>query len=255
MLLVVDQGNTNTVVGLFKEKYLVAHWRISTNKNRTPDEYSLLFFNMFGSVNLSMQQVTHSIIASVVPPSLPALIKGIRQSFNIEPIIAKPGINIKFPILYENPKEVGADRIINAIAGVEEYQTPLIIVDFGTATTFDAISEKGEYIGGVIAPGVKISAEALFQKASKLPRVSITKPPKIIGTNTVRSIQSGIFYGYLGLVEGIINNMKKEFNKEPFIIATGGLAPLFEQKCPCFDVVDTFLTLKGLRITFDKYLI
>lgn len=253
MLLAVDIGNTNTVLGLFNGEQLIQEWRIRTEVNATEDEYGITIRNLFAARSLALEEVADIIISCVVPPVLNAVERFCRKYFKLTPLVVGPGIRTGMPIFYDNPKEVGADRIVNAVAAYEVYKTAIIVVDFGTATTFDYISDKGEYMGGVISPGIMISCEALFQKASKLPRVEIfARPPSIIAKNTISSMNAGIVYGYSGLVEGIITRMRKEVRNEAKVIATGGLAQLIAGECSVIDVVDEHLTLRGLRIIFER---
>lgn len=253
MLLVFDVGNTNMVLGIYKEKNLIKHLRISTDRNKTSDEYGMLITSLFNHNNIDTHQIKDVIISSVVPNVMHSLENFCVRYLNIKPKVVGPGIKTGLNIKYDNPKQVGADRIVNAVCGIEKYGYPLIIVDFGTATTFCAISEKGEYLGGTISPGVKISSDALFEKASKLPRVELSKPGMTICKNTVSAMQSGIIYGYVGLVEKIVSMMKKELNEENVkVVATGGLANLIASETNCIDTVDSFLTLDGLRIIHEK---
>jgi len=253
MLLVFDVGNTNMVLGIYENNELTKHWRICTDKEKTSDEYGMLIKNLFEYDNIDMEDIEDVIISSVVPGVMYALEGFCIKYFKKEPKIVGPGIKTGLNIKYDNPKQVGADRIVNAVAGIEKYGYPLILVDFGTGTTFCAISEKGEYLGGTIAPGIKISSEALFQRASKLPRVELTKPGSVICKNTVTAMQAGIIYGYVGSVEKIIDMMKKELNLEDVkVIATGGLSTLIASETNSIDYVDRFLTLDGLRILHEK---
>ena len=253
MLLVMDVGNTNTVLGLFRGEELIHDWRIRTEVNATVDEFGVLFRNLFISCELKTKDVTDIAISSVVPPIINTLEGFCHKYFNITPLIVGPGIRTGMPIFYDNPKEVGADRIVNAVAAYETYKQATIVVDFGTATTFDYISERGEYLGGVISPGIMISCEALFQKASKLPRVEIfARPRSILAKNTIASMNAGIVYGYAGLVEGIVARIKAEAKKDLKVVATGGLATLIASECPAIDEVDDYLTLRGLKIIFDR---
>jgi type III pantothenate kinase len=252
VLLVIDVGNTNIVLGIYEQERLVKDWRISTDTAKTTDEYSILIYELFHFSGIGFTDIKDIILSSVVPAMTGVLENMSRNFFNLQPYVIGPGIKTGMPINYENPKEVGADRIVNAVAGFEKYKSSLIIVDFGTATTFDFISKKGHYCGGAIAPGMMISAEALFQKASKLPRVDIAKPPSIIAKNTVCSMQAGIFYGYIGLVDGIVNRMKTESRETPQVIATGGLASLIAPESKTIDKVEEFLTLEGLRILYQR---
>jgi type III pantothenate kinase len=252
MLLVVDVGNTNTVLGLYRGEELVRNWRLHTHKARTTDEWALTVHELFGLAGLHFSDVREVIISCVVPPVLFAIEELCREYLRLEPCVVGPGIRTGMPILYDNPKEVGADRIVNAVAAYARKRRSLIVVDFGTATTFDVISTRGEYLGGAIAPGLVISAEALFQQASKLPRVEITCPPQIIARNTVNSMQAGLFYGYVGLVDGIVTRMKQELRDDPYVLATGGLAGLIAPYSQTISEVDADLTLEGLRIIFER---
>ena len=253
MLLVFDVGNTNMVLGIYKDKELVKDWRINTNKEKTSDEYGILISSLFKYENIDMNEIKDVIISSVVPNVMHSLENFCIKYCNKQPLIVGPGIKTGLNIKYDNPKQVGADRIVNAVAGIEKYGYPLILVDFGTATTFCAISDKGEYLGGTIAPGIKISSEALFQRASKLPRVELLKPGTSICKTTVSAMQSGIIYGYVGLVDKIISMMKDELNCGPVrVVATGGLAPLIASETNSIDNVDKFLTLEGLRVIYEK---
>ncbi|MGC9965512.1 MAG: type III pantothenate kinase [Syntrophobacteraceae bacterium] len=253
MLLAIDIGNTNTVLGLFEGDKLVHDWRIRTEVDMTIDEYAITLRSLFAVHEIPVDSVRDVIISCVVPPVLNSTERFCQRFFRTTPLVVGPGIRTGMPIFYDNPKEVGADRIVNAVAAYEQHKKALIVVDFGTATTFDYITERGEYMGGVISPGIMISCEALFQKASKLPRVEIfARPPSIMAKNTIASMNAGIVYGYAGLVEGIISRMKKEVNHEIYVVATGGLAALIASECKLIDSVDEYLTLKGLKIIFDR---
>ncbi len=253
MILVFDVGNTNIVLGVYKEKELVDFWRIATDKNKTSDEYGLLIYQLFQYGDIDIKEVKDVIISSVVPNIMYSLELAVRKFFGMDPIVVGPGIKTGMNIKYDNPKQVGADRIVNAVAAYDKYGGPLIIVDFGTATTFCAISENGDYLGGTISPGIKISSDALFQQAAKLPRVELIKPGKVICKNTVNSIQSGIIYGYVGLVEHIIKKMMIELKSDNIkVIATGGLSSLIASETEYIHVVDKFLTLEGLNIIYDR---
>lgn len=252
MLLAIDIGNTNIVLGLFRERELVHHWRVGTRRDETSDEYGILLKNLFEVVGVLRSVVSGMIIASVVPPLQPVFEELARDYFQVAPVVVGPGIRTGMPVLYDNPREVGADRIVNAVAAYETYGGPAIVVDFGTATTFDAVSAKGEYLGGVIAPGIGISAEALFERAAKLPRVEIVRPKGIIAKNTVGSMQVGLFYGYIGLVDGIVRRMIKEMERDPAVIGTGGLAHLILAESETVQQIDPLLSLKGLQILFDR---
>ena len=254
MLLVIDVGNTNTVLGLFDEDSLQHDWRIRTEIDHTIDEYGVLIYNLYMSSRMKAKEikaVTAIIISCVVPPMLNILEPLCIKYFNIKPLIVGPGIKTGMPIFYDNPKEVGADRIVNAVAAYDKYHKESIIVDFGTATTFDYISPKGEYMGGCIAPGIMISSEALFEKASKLPRVEFSKPKTIITKDTVSAMQAGIMFGYAGLVDGIVERMKAEVKTNPLVIATGGLAQIVARETKSIDKIEEMLTLDGLRIIYN----
>lgn len=252
MILVMDTGNTNISIGIFNDDKLMHHWRMETDPHKTEDEYAMQVKSLFAHVDLSFVDIEGIIISSVVPPIMFSLEAMCRKYFSLEPLIVGPGVKTGLNIKYENPREVGADRIVNAIAALHEYDSPLIIVDFGTATTYCYLNDKGDYMGGAIAPGINISTEALFARASKLPRVEIMRPSNVIGKNTVSAMQSGIVYGYVGQVEGIVSRMKLQSKKEPFVIATGGLASLIAKESTIIDIVDPFLTLKGLRIIYKR---
>ncbi len=252
MLLAMDVGNTNIMLGVYSGENLEIWWRISTKRAQTEDEYGVIIRNLFQQNGLKAECIKAVIISSVVPPLLCSLEKMSKKYFKVSPMIVGPGIKTGLNILMDNPREVGADRIVNAVGAIGLYGGPLIIVDFGTATTFCVISSKGEYLGGAIAPGIQISTEALFQKAAKLPRVELLRPQKIIGKNTVSSMQSGFFYGFVGQVDGIVGRMLKELNEKPFVVATGGLAGLIATESETIEEVNYFLTLEGLRIIYDK---
>ena len=256
MLLAVDVGNTNTVLGLYRlaeeKPALAAHWRVTTHRTQTADEYGVLFVNLFEMNGLATKMVKHIIISSVVPPIDSTLRQVCENYFHIQPLFVEPGIKTGMPVLVDNPTELGADRLVNAIAAYERYGGPCIVVDFGTATTFDVISAKGEYIGGAIAPGLGISADALFSRAARLGRVDIKRPPKVIGTNTVTHLQSGLYYGYIGLVDGILERMVAELGTQPRVIATGGLARQIAEDSRFIAEIDDMLTLDGLLILFER---
>ncbi len=253
MLLVFDIGNTNMVLGVYDGDNLVRDWRINTDLNKTSDEYGVLIKSLFDASNISLSVVDAIIVSSVVPAVMHSLENFCRKYCNISPMVVGPGIKTGLNIKYEDPKMVGADRIVNAVAAISKYNCPVIIIDFGTATTYCAVSRKGEYIGGAISPGMKISSEALFQKASKLPRVELVTPETVICKDTVSAMQAGIIYGYAGQVEKIVGLMKKELKDEgTLVIATGGLANMISQETDAIDVIDPNLTLEGLRIIYEK---
>ena len=258
MLLTLDVGNTNTVLGLYRlaSEELVTHWRISTLRTQTADEYAVLFLNLFSMRKVEPTEISSIIISSVVPPLESTLRQVCERYFNVKPMFVEPGIKTGMPILVDNPAELGADRLVNGVAAFARYGGPCIVVDFGTATTFDVISAKGEYLGGVISPGLAISAEALFARAARLSRVDVKKPAKVIGTNTVAHIQSGLYYGYIGLVDGILERILNEIRNPdlpaPKIIATGGLARLVADDSRFIETIDDMLTLDGLRLIYER---
>lgn len=252
MIFVFDVGNTNTVLGVYDGEELTHHWRIETNRNKTNDEYGMLIKSLFDFTDLALSDISGIIISSVVPPIMFALEKMCIRYFNLKPLVVGPGVKTGLNIKYDNPKEVGADRIVNAVAAIHKYGSPLIIVDFGTATTYCYITEDKQYLGGAIAPGIGISTEALYTRAAKLPRIEIDRPEGVIGRNTVSAMQSGILYGYVGQVEGLVNRMKNESKQDPTVIATGGLASLIARESSVIDIVDPFLTLKGLQLIYKR---
>ena len=250
MLLAIDVGNTDTVLGLYDGDELIHDWRIRTVVDHTVDEYGMLLLNLYKLQRVSSRVTKDIIVSCVVPPMLNILEPVCRKYFAINPLIVGPGIKTGMPIFYDNPREVGADRIVNAVAAYEKHGRALIIVDFGTATTFDYVSGKGEYMGGCISPGIMVSSEALFARAAKLPRVELSKPRSIIGKDTVSSMQAGIVYGYASLVDGIVERMKAEVKSDPLVVATGGLAKIIAPETKTIAVVDEMLTLEGLRIIY-----
>lgn len=252
MIFVLDVGNTNTVIGVYENEELKHHWRIGTSRNKTEDEFGMLIKSLLEHVGLRFEHFDGIIISSVVPPIMAALERMCKKYFRTNPVVVGPGIKTGLNIKYDNPKEVGADRIVNAVAAIHEYGGPLIIVDFGTATTYCYVNEKEQYMGGAIAPGIGISTEALYSRAAKLPRIEIVKPEGIIGKSTVGAMQSGILYGYVGQVEGIVTRMKAESAVEPKVIATGGLSSLIAKESNLIDVVDPYLTLTGLKLIYQR---
>ena len=256
MILVLDVGNTNTVLGVFKEKELLVEWRLSTDSNKTADEYGIQVMQLFHLRNIKVEHVKGVIISSVVPNIMYSLEHMIRKYFDLIPMIVGPGVKTGINVKYDNPKEVGADRIVNAVSAHEIYKRSLILIDFGTATTFCAISKDANYLGGTICPGIKIASEALFERAAKLPRVELIKPDTVICKNTVASMQSGIIYGYIGQVDYIVNKMKSEMinmgEEEPFVVATGGLSNLITKNSSAIDEFHPNLTLEGLRMIYEK---
>jgi type III pantothenate kinase len=252
MLLVIDVGNTNIVYGLFDGQKLIHQFRVESSRGRTADEYAVTLRQLLAMHDVGPSDVHAAILASVVPSLTEPMVDLVRRAFGKESLIVGPGIRTGMSILYENPREVGADRIVNAVAAYERIKGGLIVVDFGTATTFDCVTPKGEYLGGVIAPGIQISADALFSRAAKLPRVEIARPPKVVGKNTLHSMQSGIVYGYVGLVDGLVERLIEEMGHPCGVIATGGLARLIAPLSRTIKEVDDVLTLIGLRIIYER---
>lgn len=252
MILVLDVGNTNITLGAYEGKNLINYWRMCTDRGKSSDEFGMFILDLLRYENIKVSDIEAIIIASVVPPMMYSLEHAFRKYFKSEPIVVGPGIKTGINIKYDNPKEVGSDRIVNAVAACTIYGGPVIIVDFGTATTFCAISSKNEYLGGVICPGIKIAAEALFQKTAKLPRIEIAKPEAVIGKNTVASMQSGMVYGYVGKVDYIVKRIKEEMKEDNIkVIATGGMARLIASESETIDKIDGLITLEGLRIIYD----
>lgn len=252
MLLALDLGNTNIVIGVFQGETLTQHWNIQSGRDKTCDEYAVTLLQLFALSGVAGEEIRDVIISSVVPPLTPVFQELSQNQFNIKPLVVGPGLKTGMPILYENPLEVGADRIVSSVAAFSKYGGPAIVVDFGTATTFDAISAEGEYLGGAIAPGIQIAAEALSMKTAKLPRIEIKIPKKAIGRTTVSSMQSGLYFGYIGLVTNIINKFKNELGSPAKVIATGGFASLIFEKIDQIDIYERHLVLEGLRIIHER---
>jgi type III pantothenate kinase len=252
MLLTIDVGNTNTVLGVFEGASLLAHWRLTTRREQTADEYGILVRNLFATSALDPARVDAVALASVVPPLTPVLVELARQYLSQEALVIGPGVRTGMPILYEPPGDVGADRIVNGVAAFAAYGGPVIVVDFGTATTFDVISRRGEYVGGVICPGIGISADALFQRAARLPRVDVRNPGRVVGRSTVGSIQSGLYFGYGAMCEGLIARIRAELDEPVRVVATGGLAETLATEIPSIEAVDPVLTLTGLRLIWER---
>ncbi|EIM05884.1 pantothenate kinase [Planococcus antarcticus DSM 14505] len=252
MILVLDAGNTNIVLGVYDQDQLTHHWRMETLRQKTEDEYGIQIKAFLNDAGLSFSSITGVIMSSVVPPIMSVLERMCQKYFQLKPMIVGPGVKTGLNIKYDNPREVGADRIVNAVAAIHEYGSPLIIVDFGTANTFCYIDEKQQYMGGAIAPGINISTGALYARASKLPRIEITIPDQVVGKNTISAMQAGIVYGYVGQAEGIVARMKKQSKETPTVIATGGMASVIASESTVIDYVDPFLTLKGLYLIYKR---
>lgn len=251
-LLVIDVGNTNTVLGLYQEDNLRAQWRVETNGNRTADEYAVILQQLMTLEGIPWGGISAAIVSSVVPPTLFGLRNFCERHLKVELLIVGPGLKTGMPILYENPREVGADRIVNAVAAFEKVGAGCIVVDFGTATTWDVVTPKGEYLGGVIAPGIEVSSQALYEHASKLPRVQIARPKSVVGRNTEASMQSGLYYGYSGMVDSVVAKIRSEVGFSCRCLATGGLAALIAEQSSTIDETDSRLTLRGLKLLFDR---
>lgn len=254
MLLAIDVGNTNIVIGVFRGTELIHSWRLTTIRERTSDELGVLVASLCDRHGVRRQEITGIVVASVVPPLTGTMMTMVTDYFGQTAMLFEPAVNGRMPVLIDKPAEVGADRVANSIAAFDTYGKglPLIVVDFGTATTFDAVSAKGEYLGGVICPGPKLSAEALFQRAARLPRIDVTKPSRVIGTNTVAAMQSGLFWGYVDMVEGLVRRMKAELGGKAVVVATGGLASVVAPESSEIEHVDEELTLRGLRLIWER---
>jgi len=250
-VLAIDIGNTNIVLGVYRGEELTAYWRMSTSTHRMPDELAVLINSFFAYRGLSFQDIEDGIVSCVVPPLLPVFLELFEDYMDLNPLVVEPGIKTGMRILYDNPQEVGADRIVNAVAAKAQYGTPLIVIDFGTATTFDAISKEGDYLGGAIAPGIAVAGEALVQRTAKLPRIELVVPSRAIGKNTITSMQSGIMYGYVSLVDGMVARLKEELGGEARVVATGGLAEHIARYTPAIEAVNRNLTLEGLKLLYE----
>ena len=252
MLLAIDVGNTHTVVGLFEGDGLKRHWRILTEHSRTADEYSVVLWNLTRMAGVEAEEISGIVVSNVVPPLQSVIEAMCRQAFGQDPVVVGPGTRTGMPILSDNPREVGADRIVNAVAGYERTGTTCIVVDFGTATTFDVVSGKGEYLGGVIAPGIGISLDALFSRTARLQAVELVRPPRVVGRNTIHSIQSGVFFGYVSMVDGVVRRIRGELGEDARVIATGGFGELIARESEVVEESNEFLTLEGLRIIYER---
>ncbi len=252
MLLVFDIGNSNIVLGTYEGKKLLKHWRISTDRQKTGDEYGMLINNLFRYQGIRMTDIDAIIISSVVPPLVVPIIKMCERYFHIRPLVVGPGIKTGIRLKYENPREIGADRIVNTVGAFEQYGGPLVVIDIGTATTFDVVDAHGDYLGGAIAPGIGISTEALFQRAAKLPRIELVTPKSVICRNTITSMQAGIIFGFVGQIDEIVRRIKAEMAQEMTVVATGGLARMIAKESKTIDKLDHFLTLTGLRVLYER---
>jgi type III pantothenate kinase len=252
VLLTIDVGNSHTVLGVFDGAELRAHWRLSTRREQTADEYGILVRNLFAALPLDTARIEAVAIASVVPPVTPVLVELARVHFGRDPLVVGPGVKTGMPVLYEPPGDVGADRIVNGVAAFAAWGGPVIVVDFGTATTFDVVTRRGEYAGGVICPGIGISADALFQRAARLPRVDVRHPGRVVGRSTIGSMQSGLYFGYAAMCEGLIARIREELGEPVRVVATGGFAGTLAGEIPSIEAVDPVLTLVGLRLVFER---
>jgi type III pantothenate kinase len=252
MLIAVDVGNTQTVIGAFDGEARIAAWRLATRLDTSVDEFGLKVRTLLELAGIDASRVDGAILASVVPPMTPTLLAASRSYLGVEPLVVGPGIRTGMPIRMDHPQEIGADRIVNAVAAHHRFGGPVVVIDFGTATTFDVVSEAGEYLGGVIAPGVLVSAEALFERAARLPRVQVQRPARVVGRNTVHSLQAGLYHGYVALIEGLMARIREELKGTPRVVATGGLAHTFADDLAFLDAVEPDLTLEGLRLVYAR---
>ena len=252
MLLVFDIGNSNIVMGTYEGKRLLKHWRISTDRQKTGDEYGILMHDLFRYQGVRMEDIEAIIISSVVPPLVVPMVKMCERYFHLHPLVVGPGIKTGIKLNYENPHSIGADRVVNAVGAFEQYGGPLIVIDIGTATTFDVVAENGDFLGGAIAPGIMASADALFQAAAKLPRIELVPPKQIVCQNTVQGMQAGIIFGYVGQIDGIVHRIKAELGLKMSVIATGGMARMIARESRTIDKIDHFLTLTGLRVLYER---
>ena len=252
MLLVIDIGNSNIVMGTYIGKKLQHHWRISTDRQKTSDEYGLLLESIFKHHNFGLGDIDDVIISSVVPPLIIPMEKMCERYFHLRPLVVGPGIKTGIRLKYENPREIGADRIVNVVGAYEQYGGPLIVIDIGTATTFDVVDANGDFLGGVISPGLGTQAEALFQRAAKLPRIELVTPKTIICRNTVNGMQAGLIFGFAGYIDAIVHRIKKEYGGEMQVVATGGFAKMIAKESTTINKIDYFLTLTGLRVLYER---
>lgn len=252
MLLVIDIGNSNIVIGTYKGKKLHCHWRVSTDRQKTSDEYGMILDGLFRYHGFSMSDIEAVIISSVMPTLVVPMVKMCERYFHLRPLVVGPGIKTGIKLKYENPREIGADRIVNVVGAYEQYGGPLIVIDIGTATTFDVVDTNGDFLGGVISPGLGTAAEGLFQRAAKLPRIELVTPKNIICRNTINGMQAGLIFGFAGHIDAIVHRIKKEYGREMEVVATGGFAKMIAKESTTIDRIDYFLTLTGLRALYER---